>query len=79
MKKYQDISRAKRKQLYTVHSYFKILRIKLRESIPNYFSRMMVVINKMRIYDNKTEDVLIIEKILRSLTPQFNFVVFVIE
>ncbi|KAF1870574.1 hypothetical protein Lal_00025789 [Lupinus albus] len=33
----------------------------------------------MRIYGNKIEDVLIVEKILRSLTPKFNFVACSIE
>ncbi|KAA0047550.1 putative mitochondrial protein [Cucumis melo var. makuwa] len=33
----------------------------------------------MRMFRDKSEDIIIIEKILRSLTPKFNFVVYVIE
>ncbi|KAF1871967.1 hypothetical protein Lal_00012185 [Lupinus albus] len=39
----------------------------------------MSIINKMRIYGDKTDDVLIVEKILRSWTPKFNFVACAIE
>ncbi|KAA0060607.1 Retrovirus-related Pol polyprotein from transposon TNT 1-94 [Cucumis melo var. makuwa] len=33
----------------------------------------------MRMFEDKLEDIIIIEKILRSLTPKFNFVVYAIE
>jgi len=35
--------------------------------------------NKMRIYGEKMEDVMIVEKILRSVAPKFDFVVCAIE
>ncbi|KAJ9672854.1 hypothetical protein PVL29_026200 [Vitis rotundifolia] len=67
-KKYQGTVRAKKQQLQA-----------LRESVTHYFSRTIAIVNKMRIHGDKTEDVLIVEKILRSLTPNFNFVVCSIE
>ncbi|KAI9195544.1 hypothetical protein LWI28_015913 [Acer negundo] len=45
------------------------------ESVSNYFSRAMAIINKMRIHGKKLEEVTIIEKILRSMTLKFNYVV----
>ncbi|RVW20752.1 hypothetical protein CK203_116704 [Vitis vinifera] len=71
-KKCQGTTRAKRQQLQALRSKFEMLRMKSRESVTDYFSRTMVIVNKMRIHDDKTEDVLIVEKILRSLTPNFN-------
>ena len=56
-----------------------MLRMKSGEAVTDYFSRTMAIVNKMRIHGDKTEDVLIVEKILRSLTPNFNFVVCSIE
>ena len=56
-----------------------MLQMKSGESVTDYFSRMMAIVNKMRIHGDKTEDVLIVEKILQSLTPNFNFVVCSIE
>lgn len=35
----------------------------------------MAIVNKMQIHRDKKEDVTTVEKILRSLTPKFNFVV----
>lgn len=39
----------------------------------------MTIINKMRIHGDKMDDVIFIEKILRSMTPKFNYVVCAIE
>lgn len=39
----------------------------------------MTIINKMQIHDDNMADVTIVEKIIRSMAPKFNFVVCVIE
>ncbi|XP_059658801.1 uncharacterized protein LOC132305138 [Cornus florida] len=52
-----------------------MLQMKLGESVIDYFSQMMAIVNKMRIHGDKIEDVTVIEKILRSLTSKFNYVV----
>ena len=48
-------------------------------SVTNYFSRTVAIVNKMRIHGAKTEDVTVVEKNLRFMTPNFNFVVCSIE
>ncbi|KAL3731547.1 hypothetical protein ACJRO7_028432 [Eucalyptus globulus] len=78
-KKYQGSARAKRQQLQTLRSEFEMLRMKSGETITDFLSRTMSIVNKMRIHGNKMEDVIIVEKILRSLTPKFNFIVCSIE
>lgn len=78
-KKYQGTSRTKRQQLQALRSEFETFRMKSRKSVTHYFSRTMAIVNKMRIHDDKTKDVLIVEKILRFLTPKFNFVLCAIE
>lgn len=78
-KKYQGKTRTKRQQLQSLRSEFELLRMKSGESVTYYFSRMMAIVNKMRIHGDKTTDVTVVEKILRSLTPKFNFVVCSIE
>ena len=45
----------------------------------DYFSRMMAIVNKMRIHGNKMIDITIIKKILPSMTLKFNYVVCSIE
>lgn len=53
--------------------------MKSGELVTEYFSRTMSIVNKIRIHGEKITDVTIIEKILRSMTPQFNYVVCSIE
>ena len=57
-KKYQGSVRAKRQQLETVRSTFETLRMKLGESVTEYFSRTMDIVNKMCIHGDKIDDVL---------------------
>ncbi|KAH7524627.1 hypothetical protein FEM48_Zijuj06G0139300 [Ziziphus jujuba var. spinosa] len=78
-KKYQGSARARRQQLQTLRTEFETLRMKLGESVTDFFSRTMAIVNKMRIHGDNMEDVTIVEKILRSMTPKFNFVVCSIE
>uniref|UniRef100_A0A699I5T0 Zinc finger, CCHC-type n=1 Tax=Tanacetum cinerariifolium TaxID=118510 RepID=A0A699I5T0_TANCI len=44
-----------------------------------YFSHTLTIVNTLRVNKAKIKDVDIIEKILRSMTPQFNYVVCSIE
>ena len=53
--------------------------MKSGESVTDYFSQTMAIVNKMRIHGDKKEDITVVEKILRSMTPKFNFVVCSIE
>nr|DAD21450.1 TPA_asm: hypothetical protein HUJ06_022913 [Nelumbo nucifera] len=78
-KKYQGNTRAKRVQLQALRREFEVLQMKLGESVSEYFSRTMAIANKMRIHGEKLEDVTIVEKILHSMTPRFNFVICSIE
>ncbi|XP_049361013.1 uncharacterized protein LOC125825744 [Solanum verrucosum] len=78
-KKYQGTTKAKRALLQTLRADFETLQMKMGESISNYFSRTMAIANKMWIHGEKMEDVTIIEKILRSMTSKFNYVVCSIE
>ncbi|KAI4353983.1 hypothetical protein L6164_002897 [Bauhinia variegata] len=49
------------------------------ESIQDYLSRASSVVNNMKSYGEKITDETIVAKILRTLTPRFNFVVAAIE
>ena len=53
--------------------------MKKGETINDYFGKVMTVANKMRLHGEKTIDDIVVEKILRSLTPKFNYVVCSIE
>lgn len=78
-KKYQGNARARRQQLQSLRAEFETLQMKLEESVSEYFSRTMVIANKLRIHGEKMKDVTIIEKVLRSMTTRYNYIVTAIE
>jgi hypothetical protein len=45
------------------------------ESIDDYFSRTLTIANKMSAQGERVAQTTIVEKILRSLTAKFNYVV----
>ncbi|GKV24493.1 hypothetical protein SLEP1_g34100 [Rubroshorea leprosula] len=78
-KKYQGNERAKRQQCQALRAEFEVLQMQIGESVDDYFARTMAIANKMRIHGENLEDVAIVEKILRSMTTKFNYVVCSIE
>ena len=78
-RKYEGFVRVKRAQLQALRRDFETLAMKDGESVTNYFARTMEISNKMRFHGEKMTDVIIVEKILRSLTTNFNYVVCSIE
>ena len=78
-KKYQGSTRVKRQQLQALCKEFEILQMKDEESVDGYFARVLTIANKMRIHGEALKDVSVIEKILRSMSSKFLFVVCSIE
>ena len=78
-KKYQGTARVKRAQLQALRRDFETLQMKEGESVMSYCARTMEISNKMRFHGEKMNDVTIVEKILRSLTPKYDYVVCSIE
>lgn len=66
-----------RAQLNRHRRNFEVLAMKQGESIADYFGRVMVIVNDMRNYG--VTDVKIVEKILRTLTEKWNYIVCSIE
>lgn len=77
--KNQGGSRVKRAQLQRLRKIFETLEMKAGETVSSYFGRVMETTNDMKNCGEVIDDVKIVEKILRSLTENFNFVVCSIE
>ncbi|KAJ8751551.1 hypothetical protein K2173_016789 [Erythroxylum novogranatense] len=75
-KKFEGNERVKRSHLQALRREFETLEMRISEGVNEYFSRVMTVANKMRIYGENMQDVKVVEKILRSLTEKFNYIVF---
>ncbi|KAI3713826.1 hypothetical protein L1987_72412 [Smallanthus sonchifolius] len=77
--KYQGNDRVKKAKLQRLRRDFETLEMKEGEGVTEYFARVMTVANDMRNWGDEMPDVKVVEKILRSLTENFNFVVCTIE
>ncbi|XP_068319497.1 uncharacterized protein [Pyrus communis] len=77
--KYQGTARVKRAQLQALRKEFEVLHMKNGEIVNDYFGRTLAIANKMRTHGEKMDDVVIIEKILRSMISKFDYVVCSIE
>jgi len=49
------------------------------EFVNDYFSQTITIANKMKVNGENKGDVALVEKILRSMTPKFDYVVCSIE
>lgn len=78
-KKYQGSTKVKRAQLQALRKEFELLVMKEGEKIDSFLGRTLVVVNKMKINGEIMEHSTIVNKILRSLTSKFNYVVCLIE
>ncbi|XP_071704491.1 uncharacterized protein [Rutidosis leptorrhynchoides] len=77
--KFGDNSRVKRSMLSSLRREFEVLAMKNDESVTAYFARVMSVSNKMRRNGETMTDSKIVEKILRTLTDKFTYIVVSIE
>lgn len=78
-KKYEGNARVKRSALQSLRRDWEIMEMKVGETITEYFARVMNLSNKMRSNGEDIKDVTVVEKILRTLTEKYNYVVVSIE
>ncbi|XP_042460637.1 uncharacterized protein LOC122044171 [Zingiber officinale] len=76
---YKGDERAKSIRLQILKGEFESLEMKESESVSDYFTRVLVIVNQLRRNDDDIEDSRVVEKILRSLKPRYDYVVAAIE
>ncbi|GAA0171275.1 hypothetical protein LIER_25348 [Lithospermum erythrorhizon] len=78
-KKFGGNERIKKSMRNTLRREFELLEMKKAETIDEYFARVNSVCNKLRSNGDHITEVQIVEKILRTLSDQFTYVVISIE
>ncbi|GAU44223.1 hypothetical protein TSUD_399870 [Trifolium subterraneum] len=77
--KFQGSNKVKRAQLQSLRREFEVLWMKDDESVNDFFSITLVIANKMTTHGESLTQSQIVEKILRSMTAKFEYVVCSIE
>ncbi|PNX56871.1 retrovirus-related Pol polyprotein from transposon TNT 1-94, partial [Trifolium pratense] len=78
-RKYQGSTKVKRAQLQALRREFEVLEMGESESVNEYFARTLAIANRMTSHGEIVQQITVVEKILRSMTERFNYVVCSIE
>ncbi|XP_076889850.1 uncharacterized protein LOC143540759 [Bidens hawaiensis] len=72
---FQSDSQVKAVKLQGLRREFENLTMKESEVIGDYFGRVMALVSQKRAYGEEISDQTVVEKVLRSLTARFDYVV----
>eukprot|EP00253_Pinus_taeda_P003723 PITA_03723 len=76
---YEGDEQVKRAKLQTLRIQYETLKMNNDESLANYFLRVDEVVNCMKILGEEIKEAIVVEKVLRSLSPKFESKVSAIE
>eukprot|EP00253_Pinus_taeda_P005677 PITA_05677 len=76
---YEGDDQVKRTKLQTLRIQYENLKMYNDESVANYFLRVDEIFNCMKILGEEIKEVVVVEKVQRSLSPRFESKVSVIE
>lgn len=77
--RYQGSTKVKRAQLQEIRKDYEMLHMKEDETVNEFFSRTLVVVNKMEMHEESVQQLTVVEKNLRSMSARFENVVCSIE
>eukprot|EP00253_Pinus_taeda_P007371 PITA_07371 len=76
---YEGDEQVKREKLQTLRIQYENLRMYNDESVANYFLRIDEIVNCMKNLGEEIKEAVVVEKVLRSLSPKFESKISVIE
>lgn len=77
--KYKGTIRVKCAHQQALQKEYEMLQMKEGEYVNKYIAPFLIITNKIKANGEDLRDILVVEKILRSLTSKFNYVVYSIE
>ena len=69
------VEKIKKAKLQTLKRQFELLKMEFKESINEYFTKVISFGSQMKINGDMIEDLAIVKKILRTLKSRFGYVV----
>jgi dGTP triphosphohydrolase len=78
-KAYKSIDRVKQIKLQNLRGELEIAQMKNKEGVSDYISRVKMIASQLRRNDEKLAENRVIEKVLRSLTDEFENIIYAIE
>ena len=76
---YEGDDQVKRAKLQTLRIQYENLRMYNDESVANYFLQVDEIVNCMKNLGEEIKEAIVVEKVLRSLSPKFESKVSAIE
>ncbi|XP_058751194.1 uncharacterized protein LOC131624261 [Vicia villosa] len=76
---YSGYTSRKKVKLQRLRKHCENLNMKNNDKVPNYISRVILITNEMKSYGETLSKQIIIENVLRYLTPQFDYIIEAIE
>lgn len=78
-KYYAGADKLKKVKLQTLRRQYELLQMNDQESVAEFFIRLLSVTNQMKSCGEQLTNLMIVEKVMRTLTPRFDHIVVAIE